>query len=178
MRIYLDHNATTPLRPEVIEAMAEVLGQGYGNPSSTHAEGNAARRALETARGAVAECIAADAERGVFDRDPPRELIDRALRRAVWRVVAQPTTSSAAVAMAIQALLLRTRETSSEDDAEPQTADPGVVGPLDHERSIPEARIDVLQVRRQRDSLQQVHIVKHLESRLVLDTEQRQGEVV
>ena len=39
MRIYLDHNATTPLRPEVREAMERVLRDGFGNPSSVAFEG-------------------------------------------------------------------------------------------------------------------------------------------
>ncbi len=57
MRIYLDHNATTPLRPEVREAMARALGESYGNPSSPHAEGAAARVAIEAARDQVASAI-------------------------------------------------------------------------------------------------------------------------
>ena len=39
MRIYLDHNATTPVRVEVVEAMERVLREVFGNPSSVHAEG-------------------------------------------------------------------------------------------------------------------------------------------
>jgi cysteine desulfurase len=57
MRIYLDHNATTPLRPEVVAAMGEALRSCFGNPSSTHAEGAAARAALERARGEVASLL-------------------------------------------------------------------------------------------------------------------------
>jgi cysteine desulfurase len=57
MRIYLDHNATTPLRDEVIEASAAALRDLYGNPSSTHAEGAAARAALARAREQVAGCL-------------------------------------------------------------------------------------------------------------------------
>jgi cysteine desulfurase len=57
MRIYLDHNATTPLREEVVEAMLPLLRTGFGNPSSSHAEGAQARAALERAREQVAECI-------------------------------------------------------------------------------------------------------------------------
>jgi cysteine desulfurase len=57
MRIYLDHNATTPLREEVVEAMLHSLGTGFGNPSSTHAEGAHAGAAVERAREQVAECI-------------------------------------------------------------------------------------------------------------------------
>ena len=55
MRIYLDHNATTPVRDEVAEAMVRALRDLPGNPSSVHAEGAAARAAVERAR----ECVAA-----------------------------------------------------------------------------------------------------------------------
>ena len=54
--IFLDHNATTPVRPAVIEAMVAVLGEA-GNPSSVHAQGRAARRRVETARRQVARAI-------------------------------------------------------------------------------------------------------------------------
>ncbi len=59
-RIYLDHAATTPLRPEVRAAMEPFLaadGEGYGNPSSLHAEGQRARRALDTARDTLAQAL-------------------------------------------------------------------------------------------------------------------------
>ncbi len=59
MRIYLDHNATTPLRDEVVEAMLPVLREGFGNPSSTHAEGAAARKLVERAREQVAAAVSA-----------------------------------------------------------------------------------------------------------------------
>lgn len=52
-RIYLDHAATTPPRPEAIRAVADGLSR-WANPSSPHGEGRAARRALEDARAAVA----------------------------------------------------------------------------------------------------------------------------
>ncbi len=57
MRIYLDHNATTPLRPEVVEAMTRVLRDVPGNPSSVHAEGAAARAEVERARERVASLL-------------------------------------------------------------------------------------------------------------------------
>ena len=44
MRIYLDHNATTPVRPEVADAMIGVLRAEFGNPSSVYEEGAAAER--------------------------------------------------------------------------------------------------------------------------------------
>ena len=53
---FLDHNATTPLRPAVIVAMVAVMGEA-GNPSSVHAQGRAARRRVETARRQVADAI-------------------------------------------------------------------------------------------------------------------------
>ena len=64
-RTYLDHNATSPLRPEAREAMLEALQAG-GNPSSVHASGRAARGRLETARSAVATLVAGSPDRLVF----------------------------------------------------------------------------------------------------------------
>jgi len=64
--IYLDHNATTPLAPEVADAMAPYLGAEFGNPSSDHALGRRARRAVEEARAAVAALIGAASEEVVF----------------------------------------------------------------------------------------------------------------
>ncbi|HSJ98235.1 MAG TPA: cysteine desulfurase family protein [Myxococcota bacterium] len=66
MRIYLDHNATTPLREEVAEAMARALRDLYGNPSSPHAEGARARAAVERAREQVAALVAARPAEIVF----------------------------------------------------------------------------------------------------------------
>jgi cysteine desulfurase len=58
-RVYLDHNATSPLRPAARSAMLEALGP-IGNASSVHAEGRAARARLEAAREQVAALIGAD----------------------------------------------------------------------------------------------------------------------
>lgn len=55
--IYLDHAATTPLAPEVLETMRPFLESEYGNPSSVHARGRAARVAVEEARERVAAAI-------------------------------------------------------------------------------------------------------------------------
>ena len=66
MRIYLDHNATTPLRDEVIEAMTDSMRNQFGNPSSTHAEGVAARAAIERARAQVAACVGAEPAQVLF----------------------------------------------------------------------------------------------------------------
>ncbi|WP_149204925.1 cysteine desulfurase family protein [Actinotalea subterranea] len=64
--IYLDHNATTPVDPRVIEAMLPVLGDGFGNPSSDHAYGGPAKAALAQARARVAALIDAAPEEIVF----------------------------------------------------------------------------------------------------------------
>jgi cysteine desulfurase len=79
MRIYLDHNATTPVRPEVVEAMATALRERWGNPSSTHAEGAAARAAVERAREQVAELVGA-APREVLFTSGATEANNTALR--------------------------------------------------------------------------------------------------
>ena len=57
MAIYLDNAATTQLDPRVLEAMLPYLSDSYGNPSSTHSHGRAARNAVETARKTVAEIL-------------------------------------------------------------------------------------------------------------------------
>jgi cysteine desulfurase len=59
MRIYLDHNATTPLNPEVLAAMRPYLVERFGNPSSLHAWGQEARRALEQSRATIARALGA-----------------------------------------------------------------------------------------------------------------------
>jgi cysteine desulfurase len=65
-RIYFDHSATTPLDPRVLEAMGPFLGGAFGNPSSLHHEGRAARAAVDHARAQVAELIGAEPEEIVF----------------------------------------------------------------------------------------------------------------
>lgn len=64
-RVYLDWNATTPLRPEVRAAMIAALDIG-GNPSSIHSEGRAARKLVEDSRASIAAATGADARNVVF----------------------------------------------------------------------------------------------------------------
>src|SRR3954454_2051777 len=64
-RTYLDHNATSPLRPEVAEVVLRVL-QLPGNASSVHAEGRAARAEVEAARASVAKLVGAKAKNVIF----------------------------------------------------------------------------------------------------------------
>lgn len=56
-RIYLDHAATTPVRPEVFSMMKPFFSEQYGNPSSVHAEGVRANKAIEAAREKVARSL-------------------------------------------------------------------------------------------------------------------------
>lgn len=55
MRVYLDNAATTPIAPEVVEAMLPILSDGFGNPSSTHFYGRQTKALIETARRTVAK---------------------------------------------------------------------------------------------------------------------------
>jgi cysteine desulfurase len=64
--VYLDHAATTPVRDEVIEAMAPFFGVRFGNPSSVHRWGREARVALDEARERVAACLGANADEVCF----------------------------------------------------------------------------------------------------------------
>ncbi len=64
--VYLDHAATTPVRPEVVEAMLPFLGATFGNPSSAHRFGRNARAGLEQARRMVAEAIGAETNQVIF----------------------------------------------------------------------------------------------------------------
>jgi cysteine desulfurase len=101
--IYLDHNATTPLLPEVVDAMLPYLREHFGNPSSAHVFGQRARAAVERARGQVAALLGCAADevlftsggteannlaiRGVAEARPGR-------RRIVTSVIEHPATSA------------------------------------------------------------------------------------
>jgi cysteine desulfurase len=65
-RIYLDHNATTPMQPAVIDRMTAVLRDEYGNPSSVHHFGQRAKAVLDNARSAVAGLVGAEPAEVVF----------------------------------------------------------------------------------------------------------------
>jgi len=64
--VYFDHNASTPLDPAVLEAMLPYLSEQFGNASSRHEYGRAARRAIDEARGKVAAAIGAHPTEVVF----------------------------------------------------------------------------------------------------------------
>ena len=83
MPIYLDHAATTPVRPEVLEAMLPYLTGTFGNPSSSHAWGRAAREALDDAHERMAHAIGAESREIVFTSGGT-EASNLALKGAAW----------------------------------------------------------------------------------------------
>ncbi len=65
-RVYLDHSATTPVHPVVVQEMIRYITENFGNPSSVHSYGSEARKAVEGAREKVSRSIGAKTEEIVF----------------------------------------------------------------------------------------------------------------
>lgn len=82
MPVYLDHAATTPMRPEAIAAFTDALGL-VGNPSSIHSQGQQAKRMLEEAREAVASTLGCDPIEVVFTSGGT-EAINLAIKGQYW----------------------------------------------------------------------------------------------
>ena len=112
--IYLDHNATTPVDPRVAAAMDPYLHERWGNPSSVHAAGRAARRAVEEARTHVAALLgASEPEEIVFtsggtESDTLAVLAARASsrRRVAVSAVEHPAVAEAARALTAEGFTL------------------------------------------------------------------------
>ena len=83
MAIYLDHAATTPVRPEVVDAMLPYFTEHWGNPSSIHATGRRARQGLDEARETVARIIGAKPREVVFTSGGS-ESDNLAVKGAAW----------------------------------------------------------------------------------------------
>jgi cysteine desulfurase len=83
MAIYLDHAATTPLRPEALEAMLPYLGGTFGNPSSAHSFGRAARNALDEAHERLATALGGNA-REIVVTSGGTEANNLAIKGAAW----------------------------------------------------------------------------------------------
>lgn len=92
-RIYFDNAATTPISPEVVDAMLPVLRGQYGNPSSIHAEGRSVRALIENARKTVARCIGASTAE-VFFTSGGTESNNMAIKCAVRDLGVQRIISS------------------------------------------------------------------------------------
>lgn len=82
-KVYLDHNATTPLDPRVLEAMLPYLKEFYGNPSSVHEFGRTTRKAVEKARGEVASLVSAGDEQEIVFTSGGTESDNHAVRGVV-----------------------------------------------------------------------------------------------
>ena len=99
--IYLDHNATTPVLPEVVEAMLPYLCEHFGNPSSAHPYGRHARKAIEHAREQVAALLGCAPDEILFTSGGTeannlaiRGVAERSARRVlVTSTVEHPATS-------------------------------------------------------------------------------------
>jgi len=83
MAIYLDHAATTPVRREVLDAMLPYLMESFGNPSSAHTFGRAARAALDDAHDRLASTLGVEAREVVFTSGGT-EANNLALKGAAW----------------------------------------------------------------------------------------------
>jgi cysteine desulfurase len=88
MSIYLDHAATTPMRPEVLDAMLPYLTEHHGNASSLHASGRRARQGLDEARERVASILGAKPREIVFTGGGS-EADNLAIKGAVWAASAR-----------------------------------------------------------------------------------------
>jgi cysteine desulfurase len=104
-RVYLDYNATSPVRPEAIDAMRAALA-ATGNPSSVHAAGRAARQIVERSREAVAALVGAPAEAVVFTSGGT-EANDLALAQASGRCVASAIEHDSVLAAVLEARRIR-----------------------------------------------------------------------
>ncbi len=112
--IYLDHNATTPILPEVVGAMADYHAAGHANPSSPHQLGREARRVLEAARLGIARLLGAnvtgpDADRLIFTSGGTeannlalRGMVGQAPGRVVISAIEHPSLVGAAAYLAQQ----------------------------------------------------------------------------
>lgn len=88
MAIYLDHAATSPLRPEVLDAMLPYLMEHHGNPSSIHASGRRARQGLDEAREQIAHALGAKPREIVFTSGGT-EADNLALKGVAWAASAK-----------------------------------------------------------------------------------------
>lgn len=86
MSIYLDYNATTPMRPEVLDAMRPYFDTRFGNAGSAHRRGREAKRALEEAREAMASALGAREKESIVFVSGGTEADNLAVKGAAWAV--------------------------------------------------------------------------------------------
>jgi cysteine desulfurase len=84
--IYLDHNATTPVLPEVREAMLPYLTEEWGNPSSSYRFGSKLKSKMETARESVADLVGAKSPREILFTSGGTESNNTALHAVIHSI--------------------------------------------------------------------------------------------
>lgn len=110
--IYLDHSATTPVRPEVLEAMLPFFGPRFGNPSSTHRWGREARVALDEARERLARALGASADEICFTSGGTEA--DNLAVIGAWRALRQSRPAIVSTPIEHKAVLAAVEEIEAE----------------------------------------------------------------
>lgn len=110
--IYLDHSATTPVRPEVLEAMLPFFGPRFGNPSSTHRWGREARVALDEARERLARSLGASADEICFTSGGTEA--DNLAVLGAWRALRQSRPAIVSTPIEHKAVLAAVHEIEAE----------------------------------------------------------------
>jgi cysteine desulfurase len=133
---YFDHNATTPVAPEVLETMVACLGQVYGNASSIHHFGQSAKQRLEAARRQVAALINASAPEIVFTAGGTEA--DNLAILGVTRAAARPRKHAITCAIEHPAVLSPARQLGEEGVEVTclQVGSSGIVNPDDVRRAL------------------------------------------
>lgn len=113
--IYLDHSATTPVRPEVLEAMLPFFGSRFGNPSSTHRWGREARVALDEARERLARALGAHTDEICFTSGGTES--DNLAVIGAWRALRQSRPAVVSTPIEHKAVLAAVHEIEAEGGA-------------------------------------------------------------
>ncbi|MEP7384552.1 MAG: cysteine desulfurase family protein [Gemmatimonadota bacterium] len=114
--VYLDHAATTPVRPEVLEAMLPFFGPRFGNPSSAHKWGREARTSLDEARERVARCLGAQPDEVCFTSGGTEG--DNLAILGTWRALRATRRAVVATAIEHKAVLAAVHEVAREGGEE------------------------------------------------------------
>lgn len=128
MTVYLDHAATTPVLPHVVEAIAETMG-AVGNPSSLHTSGRAARALVEDARERIAACLGSRPSEIVLTSGGT-ESDNIAVKGTLWAAAAQDPAHRRIVASGVEhhAVLDPVTALVEAGDAEVTWVEPGPCG--------------------------------------------------
>jgi cysteine desulfurase len=135
-RIYLDHNATTPVRREAIDAMLPFMRESYGNASSLHFEGQAARRALEKARERLAAFVGAESPEEIIFTSGGTESNNMAIQGGVGTSRGRRLISSAIEHSAVRTVARVMGETGRAESVFIPVNSHGIVDPADVEDAI------------------------------------------